>query len=192
MGALFKGHAGGTSSVLSAWISACVSSRGGYWLIWRASAACRRQGRGVSGAPSCIVCGALCVARSCTHAMQDVVQDVMQDVVQDATLRVVNDAVDRAINVPAPPGSRCQSACCPCRPRSPATAYGAHAAERRFGDLGSREAGVGGREHDTARCGEARSSWAGGGPGKSTRVGRLADLAHLVVVCDLARVGIDQ
>ena len=111
---------------------------------------------------------------------------------------------------PAPPASRCQSVCCPCRPRSPARACGAHAActhavhmppsisrvvrfpglTRSAGEYGTREAGVGAPEHGTARCGEG--SIVGQGPGKSTRVGRLADLPHLVVVCDLARVGLDQ
>jgi len=134
----------------------------------------RRQGRGVSGAPSCIVWCTTCCTLRCTHAL------AMQDVMQGATLRVVNDGVHRAMHyAPAPPGSRCQSACCPCRPRSPATAYGAHAAYThavhmhtighpgggggRFGHLAPRGAGVGAREHDTARCGEARSSGPGSG-----------------------------
>ena len=144
-----------------------------------------------------------CRTLRCTHAIGGAMQG--------ATLRAANDAVHGAMHcAPAPPASRCQSVCCPCRPRSPARACGAHAActhavhmppsisrgvrfpglTRSAGECGTRDAGVGAPEHGTARCGEG--SIVGQGPGKSTRVGRLADLPHLVVVCDLARVGLDQ
>ena len=145
-----------------------------------------------------------CVLHAPMHAW-------IEGAMQGTTLRAANDAVHGAMHcAPAPPASRCQSVCCPCRPRSPARACGAHAActhavhmppsisrgvrfpglTRSAGECGTRDAGVGAPEHGTARCGEG--SIVGQGPGKSTRVGRLADLPHLVVICDLARVGLDQ